>query len=178
MRQSLKLGVVVLTALLIGGVFLALPARSTSPVRANAVGVAPAGGPPALIFNRSLKSTSFSVNVCCQTATAGFFNIDSPVSFTCPGPGNCTVSAEMWAQAGGNSTAQNRWALVALVDGSFIGPGPFAGELLTDGLFSVTSWTDVAANIPPGHHTLQSQIYTDFGATLANANVLYRLYKP
>jgi len=178
MKHRLKFGVVLFITLLLGGVFLALPAKSSRPVRANAVAGVPTGGPPTLIFNRTLKSTSFNRIDCCQTAVAGFTNIDTPLTFTCPSPGTCTLSAEMYAQAGGNSATANRWALIALIDGSFIGVGPFAGELLTDGDYSITSWTDVASGVTPGKHTIQSQIYTDDGATLGYAGITYRLYKP
>ncbi|MFZ0283645.1 MAG: hypothetical protein WAL32_00310 [Terriglobales bacterium] len=179
MKRSLKLGVVLLMTLLLGGVFLALPAKSTRPVRASAVGGVPPGQPPTLIFNRALKSTSFNRIDCCQTLPGGVFvNIDSPLTFTCPGPGTCTLSAEMIAQAGGNSASENLWALVALVDGKYIGVGPFAGELLTDGYYSVTSWTDVGSNIAPGKHTIQSQIFTEDAAILGYAGITYRLYKP
>ncbi len=87
MKHSLKLGVVLLITLLLGGVFLVLPAKSSRPVRASAVAGVPPGGAPTLTYNRALKSTSFNQIQCCQTATPGFFDIDTPLAFTCPGPG-------------------------------------------------------------------------------------------
>jgi hypothetical protein len=133
---------------------------------------------PIAKFNRALKSTSFSLVDCCQTANPGFTNIDPVLNFKCPGPGNCTVTAEMSVQAGVNSLSGNRWAVVGLLDGAYMGPGPFAGELPTDSSFVVTNWTDAVSGVTPGNHTLQSQIYTDDGATIANAHITYRLYKP
>lgn len=177
MKKSVKLGILVVTICLIAGSFLALSAASGKSLKASSLNL-PSGERPTLIFNRSLKSTSFSLVDCCQTANPGFTNIDPVVNFKCPGPGNCTVTAEINAQAGGNTISQNRWAVVGLLDGAYMGPGPYAGELLTDGFYSVTSWTDAVGGVTPGNHTLQSQIYTDDGATLANAHITYRLYKP
>ena len=181
MHKKSMLGVAVVTMLLIGGAFVALSARSGRSSQTNAVAMTPTGDAPTVIFNRSLKSSSVSWGGCCQTAPAGFFNIDSPLNFTCPGPGTCTVSAEMSVQVGANTTAANRWALAALVDGAYMEEppaAPYVGELLTDGDYSAAQWTANMSQVPAGHHTLQSQIYTDFGATLANYSIVYRLYKP
>lgn len=164
--------------LTLGGVFLALPAKSARPLRANAVpGIRPAQ-PLTLLFNRSLKSTTQEIGTCCATVGSGFSNIDSALTFTCPGPGTCTVTDEMVVQAGNNTIGGNRWALVGLLDGNYIDGGPFVGELLTDSNYSVATWTSAAGSVAPGKHTLQSQIYTDDGATLANWGITYRLYKP
>jgi hypothetical protein len=179
MGKTRKLGVFLLTICLVAVLVLALSATAGKTSGANSI--QSADTPASLIFNRSLKSSTVSWGGCCQTANAGFTAIDSPLNFTCPGPGTCTLSAEMNVQAGGNTVAGNRWALQALVDGQYMDQppaGPFAGELLTDGNYSTTTWIANQSGVTPGKHTLQSQIYVDDAATLANYSIVYRLYKP
>lgn len=176
MKRSLKLGILVATMCLIAGSFLALSAAHGKLPRTSVLNLPVK--PPTLIFNKALKSTSVAVGEPDITIPAGFTNIDSPLGFTCPGPTTCTVAAEMNVQAGNNTLSGNGWALLGMLDGSYMDGGPYVGELLTDSRFSVAHWTVTAGGVTPGHHTLQTQIYTDFGAELANYEIVYRLYKP
>jgi len=177
MKQSVKLGVFLLVTLLLGGAFLAVSAKSTRNLHTTVVRGVPAA-PPTLVFNRSLKSSSFSFGEADVAIPPGFVNIDSPLGFTCPGPTTCTVAVEMNGQLGDNFTSSNGFALMGLLDGNFMDGGPYLGELLTDGRFSSGTWFVTNGNVAPGHHTLQTQVYTDDGAELANYEIVYRLYKP
>lgn len=176
MKRSVKLGILVVTICLIAGAFLALSAAPGKSRKASVLNL-PAK-PPALIFNKALKSTSVVVGEADITIPSGFTNIDSPLGFTCPGPTTCTVAAEMNVQLGENTISGNGWALLGMLDGSYMDGGPYVGELLTDGRFSAAHWTATLGGVTPGHHTLQSQVYTDDGAFLANYELVYRLYKP
>lgn len=181
MKRSVKLGVFTLVLFLVAGAMVALSARSTKAVASSPVnGPSHHQAPSQLIFNKSLKSSSVSWDDCCATATPGFFNIDSPLNFTCPGPTTCTASAEMWVQVGGNTFTANRLAVCGLVDGNYMAEPvcPYAGEALADGDYSVISMSQSMDNIAPGKHTLQTQLYSDDGVTLAQYSIIYRLYKP
>jgi len=86
----------------------------------------------------------------------------------------------MWVQLGNNPVSGNRIAACGLVDGSLMGEPlcPYSGEAPADGNYLVTTMAQSMDNVAPGHHTLQTQVYTDLGATIAQYHVVYRLYKP
>jgi hypothetical protein len=107
---------------------------------------------------------------------------DSPLKFTCP-TGGCTVSVEVNAQVGGSTDASNSFAVCGLLDGNFMPPPgnggcPYVGETLVDGGFVVGTFVFTQNGVHAGNHTLQSQIFVNDGALLANYSVTYRLYTP
>ena len=140
------------------------------------------GNPPdGLIFNRVLKSTSISWGQPVVSDPAGTVNIDPVANFTCVGPTTCTLSSEIKVQVGGDVTSDNVVSLCAEVDGQLMDEPegcPFLGEVNWDGLYHVLDWTANMSKVAPGKHTIQSQIYSNYGIDLYEYNITYRLYKP
>lgn len=179
MKKHLKSGIVLTAVLVVGGAFATLSARepvkgSSSPVS----GVPSNAPPPSLIFNRKLASTTQSYGDPGTVVGSSFVAIDSPLKFTCPN-GGCTVSAEENVQVSG-TVAGNRWAICATVDGNFMAQPncPFQGYVTSDGSYVSGSFVQNMSAVTAGPHTLQTFLYTDDGATLANYNITYRLYTP
>src|SRR5690349_6238168 len=141
--RSLKLGSFLLTIILVASAVLAQagqPARTqTGPTNVVSRGVLP----PTLIFNRSLKSTSQSWDCCSPVAIGpGFVALDGVLTFTCPGPTTCTVSAEQNAQLRGTTSA-NRWAICTELDGLFMAEPscPFLGTVPSDDSYVAGAFT-------------------------------------
>ena len=142
------------------------------------------GSPNTLVFNRTLESTSFSFgedDILVSPFT--YTPIDNVLNFTCPFA-TCTVTAEMHAQLGGNTTDDDNAALCGVLDGDFMSPPgggngcPYTGLVRSDGGFGENSFTFVASGVKKGAHTLQGQVFTWENTTLANYSIVYRLYKP
>ena len=134
-----------------------------------------------LIFNRVLKSTSISWGEPMVFEAAGNADIDPGLDFTCVGPTTCTLSAEIKVQVAGVVSQDNLVALCGLVDGQYMEEPescPFLGEVNADGTYHVLDWTANMSKVAPGKHTLQSQIYSNYGVDLYEYNITYRLYKP
>lgn len=142
------------------------------------------GAPQTVVFNRALESTSFSFGELDTSVPAfTYTNIDNPLNFTCPYT-TCTVTAEVHAQFGGNTTTDDSSAICGLVDGNFMSPPgngggcPYTGLVRSDGGYSENSFTFVQSGVKKGNHTLQGQVFCNEDTILANYSIVYRLYKP
>ena len=135
-----------------------------------------------------LKSTY--INTCIPSNTCFSFTlasgaytaVDAPTTVVCPGTsGTCLIQADQWLEVGGTTTAGNNTALCLLVDGVIVSAGGFAcyynEETPTDGSFIMGSFSQ-GTNVSAGSHTVQTTIWTDFGATGAAYTNTYRVYKP
>jgi len=174
------LGTLLVAAMLCGSASIALAADRPhkSPKLPNP-GQAPASGAPTLVFNRQLKSTSFSFASADITVPASSFTpIDNLLKFTCP-YASCTLTAELHVQFGGNTISGNDAALCAEFDGTFMAPGcPYTGEILTDGRFQEASFVFTQSGVTSGSHTLQGIAFADDGAIVGNYSIVYSLYTP
>ena len=139
---------------------------------------------PTLVFNRQLKSTSFSFGEDDTSVPAFTYTpIDNVLKFTCPAA-TCTVTAEVHAQFGGNSTTDDSSALCAELDGNFMPPPgggngcPYTGLVRSDGGYAENSFTFTQNGVTRSAHTLQSLVFTNEDTILANYSVVYRLYTP
>lgn len=179
MNKSVKIVVVLLMLFLVAGAFVALSAAPTRSVQGSPVSGVSKNLPPSLIFNRKLISTSQSYDSAITAVGSSFQPIDAVLGFTCPGPGTCTASAEQNVQVTG-STSGNRWAICTAVDGVFMSEPlcPYQGIVPSDGTFVAGSFVQNQDLVTPGHHTLQTFLYTDLGGSLSIYNMTYRLYKP
>jgi hypothetical protein len=179
MRKSLKLGVIVMTIVLVGSSVVALAAEPAKGQAGPEHSVS-RNLPPTVIFNRRLVSTSQSWECCGIVGiAAGFVALDAPLKFTCPAGGTCTVSAEQNVQVRGTTSA-NKWAICTQVDGAFIAEPncPYLGVIPSDSSFLAGSFTQNVSAVAPGNHTLQTFVYTDNGGDRAVYNITYRLYRP
>ena len=146
-------------------------ARPSSPFR-GAV-------PPAVVLaSHSLITTYIDQGSASVTLPAGFTAIDSPVTINCSNVAGCTIGAESWAELGGQTTANNRWAICTQVDGSIVGFCPYLGTLPTDSSY-VTGSLNNAVGVSVGTHTVQALAYNSAGgAFLAQYNNTYHVYRP
>ena len=180
MKKSLKFAVLVVSVCLIGGALITASAQATKSQSASPVNVGSQKHPQTVIFNRKLASTSQSWD-CCSIVSigSGFVALDNPLDFTCPSGGTCTVSAEENVQVRG-TTSGNKWAICAAVDGSFMAEPdcPYLGIIPSDNSFLAGSFVQNTSNVAPGHHTLQTFVYTDNGGDRGVYNITYRLYRP
>jgi hypothetical protein len=174
--MNTKVGIALAMIIVCGSAFAA--DASKSPTAGESKKSAP---PPTTIFNRKLQSTTIVqgeplVNISAST----FTDIDSPLKFTCP-TGGCTVSAEVTAQVGGTTAADNLFAVCGLLDGNYMPPAdgcPYNGETLVDGGFSTGTFTFTQNGVHAGSHTLQSQIFIAQGGELGSYTITYHLYTP
>lgn len=110
--------------------------------------------------------------------TAGSENnpIDDVTTFKCPWRG-CTLEIEQSVQMCNGSVSSNRWATLVQVDGTWAGYSPYVGEVPADG-DCVLATTNQTTPVTPGKHTVQSFVYADDAAELANWHINYRVYIP
>ena len=122
----------------------------------------------------ALLNTYFRHSNSLVYAGAGFATIDPPATVICPS--TCTIGVEQNVQLIG-VTQNNRWAVCTAVDGNFIGTPacPFLG-IVPIGTYGTGSFAQQAAGIPAGTHTVQTYLYSDFGAQRSIYNLIYRIY--
>jgi hypothetical protein len=116
-----------------------------------------------------------------EALPSGFQPIDGPTSISCAVPGvlhggSCTLEVDQNVQLIG-STANNAWAICTQVDGVFIGQPvcPFLG-FVPVASYAAGSFMQTATGISPGHHTVQTFLYTNAGATRSIYTIVYRLF--
>jgi hypothetical protein len=102
--------------------------------------------------------------------------IDNPTTFKCPWPG-CTLEIEQSVQMCAGSASGNGWAPLAQVDGNWLSYSPYVGEVPADGKCVLTTSNQTTA-VTPGKHTVQSFVWADDAASLANWHINYRVYIP
>ena len=142
------------------------------------------GSPQTVVFNRQLRSTSFSFGEIDISVPAFTYTpIDNVLNFTCPYT-TCTVTAEVHAQFSGNTTTDDSSAICGVLDGNFMSPPgggngcPYTGLVCSDGGFSENSFTFVQSGVKKGNHTLQGQVFCNENTILVNYSIVYRLYQP
>jgi hypothetical protein len=178
--------VAALTSVLFFGIQLAT-AGSDNGSTPSAGATAPAGAKPyAVTVSPSAKLQT--VGTIIESAGpgapttpvgAGFQAIDSPVSLKCQSGKGCHFEAVQNVQVI-SSTANNRFALCTVVDGSFMSEPncPYLDVLQNDGFFHSGSFVQSQSGIVKGFHTLQTFIYSDNGISIANWEIDYRAYSP
>jgi len=185
MQAKTLLRTALAASMLCGLALTALAADSSKATKSSTVGHnAPVSGPPTLVFNRTLRSTSFSFGDADITIPGGTETaIDSPLKFTCQFA-TCTVTVEMHVQFGGNTISDNDSALCAHLDGVDMPPPgggggcPYTGEILTDGRYQEASFSFTQNGVTKGSHTMEGFAWADDGATVGNYTIIYRLYTP
>ncbi len=130
-----------------------------------------------VVMNRVLMYTRIVYGMG-STIAAGFEPMHDLVTFKCASPTGCSIEAQQNAQVMG-SAANNRWAMCTMVDGAYLtGPAcPYLGLVPTSN-YAAGSFVQVGTGLKLGTHTFQTFIYTDGGGSLANFNIVYRVYKP
>ncbi len=111
---------------------------------------------------------------------AGLQPLDDATTFTCPGPGgSCLVEFDQYVQVGDTRTG-NLWAICSELDGVVVSGCTYQGYTHVAGqyLYTVGSWVQYAVNVPPGTHTLQTDVYSEDGLTKGDWSLIYRVYKP
>ncbi len=129
--------------------------------------------------SEALKATYISSGDLETTLGSGDQPVDAVHKVTCPGSGTCTIQADGWVEAGGESSTFNEAALCLYVDGSLVnGTCYFSGEVPADGSYAQIASSLSAPGLSPGSHTVQIHLYTFSGAFVGYYNVNYRVYKP
>jgi hypothetical protein len=111
---------------------------------------------------------------------SGYQPVDLPTTVNCPSTSGCTIAVEAQLQLGGNGKTLNAWAICAQVDGNYIHtPGcPFQGYLpVSMSVWTVGSWSQ-QTSVSAGDHTVETSVYTDYGAFKDTYNIVYRVYAP
>lgn len=138
-------------------------------------GIAP---PPVTLTNHALSGTYIDQAMSDVTVGSSFQPIDSAVTITCSNTAGCTIGSESVVEVGGQTATGNRWGICSSLDGT-IGAGicTYQGYIPSDGSF-VTGAFNNAVAITKGTHTIQTYLYTDAGAFLAQYSNTYHRYKP
>ena len=126
-------------------------------------------------FIDSISGTSVAIPAATLTA------IGNVVAVSCPGTsGTCTIAADMWAQAGGASTAANHFELCLFVDGVRVDPGCFgyAGTIPADSSYLVGASSQSLSGVAPGNHTVQAYFWAANGCNVGYRHFTYTVYKP
>jgi hypothetical protein len=148
--------------------------RRNSPVSSSAPGSA---SPLVLSSSHLLFSSKFDQgDLCCTAVGSGFVAVDTAISFNCKNSAGCTIGAEHWLQVGGQTTSGNRWAICTVVDGTTQFLCPYQGYVPADGTYTTGSF-NLSTPVAFGVHTVQEELYTDFGAVIGDYHNDYRLYK-
>jgi hypothetical protein len=149
-------------------------ASAVSPLSGN---VAP-GKPGTVSGAKTLRVSLISQDNNVVTVGSGFQAIDAVTTLNCPAT-SCTFSAEQNVQVQ-NSIASNRWAICTALDGNFMNQPlcPFLGILPSDSSYVGGSFSQSQIGVPGGSHTLQTFLYTDFGANRSIYSIIYRIYTP
>jgi len=101
------------------------------------------------------------------------------VDIVCPGTTTCTIEAIHSIQVGGAaSPAGNEVQLDFSLDGSFQPVAQQVGEVSTDNSFRVFSAIEVERDIPAGHHTIQTAVWSIDGTYVWNYETNYQVFKP
>jgi hypothetical protein len=132
-----------------------------------------------VVTGRKLKTTAISQDGGTVTVGSGFQPIDGVTTLVCPGTsGNCTIEADQHVQVSG-STANNAWAICTQVDGAFMNQPvcPYQGYV-PNGSYGTGSFAQFKTSVPFGNHTVQTFLYTSYGATRNIYSITYRVYKP
>jgi hypothetical protein len=134
--------------------------------------------PAAFLVGRTLAGTYIDQAMSDVTVGSGFQPIDSAFKFVCKNVGGCTISAENTVEVGGQTVASNRWGICTSLDGT-VGAGicTYQGYIPSDGSYVTGSFKNALA-VSTGTHTIQSYLYTDSGAFLAQYNNTYHQYRP
>jgi hypothetical protein len=128
---------------------------------------------PVLLTTAFAASTSGAVVV-----GPGFQPVDALRTVVCPAEnGPCRIEADQAMQVTGGPGGANRWAICTQVDGVFMDrPScPFMGQI-NPGYFQSASFSQQRRALP-GSHTVRTFIYSDYGATLGNYSIQYRVYQ-
>jgi len=133
--------------------------------------------PPAAGSERII-STFFHNTESGIVETAGAFTTIDSLDVTCPkANASCTVVIAANVQASGGANAGNLWAILPVVDSTYLDNGPVQGELLADATYS-TGYELQTISVPPGKHTLSVQVYSYDGLTVGYQQIQYSMYKP
>ena len=103
--------------------------------------------------------------------------VDCVTTIKCPWPG-CTLEVEASIQVGGVTYTSNEWGTLPQIDGAFAPwPGPWLGETLTDGGWSLAT-LNWSGPLTPGTHTVQSFAGSYYGMGIYSYHINYRVYVP
>jgi hypothetical protein len=135
-------------------------------------------GPKISTAKAKLQKSWSSYGNDVVTVESGFQPIDGVQSFTCPGTTTCSFTAEQNVQVTGTA-ANNRWAICTQIDGNFMDKPvcPILGVVPTT-ILEAGSFAQSQTGLTPGAHTVQTFLWTDFGATRIFYEIIYRYYRP
>jgi hypothetical protein len=149
--------------------------QATSKATPTSVTATPA--PEGFVGPHVLNGTYFTFGNNVVPVGAGFQALDIPTTVTCANSNGCAIGIEQQVQMGENTTATNRWAICSQVDGLFLSTPycPYVGYLPTDGSFMAASFAQ-QTSVATGSHTVQTYVYTDYGASESIYTIIYRVY--
>ena len=127
----------------------------------------------------ALSATYFSWGNIQREVGAGYQAIDAPTKVSCQSASGCTIGVEQQVQVGLVKTSNNGWAICTQVDGNYIDtPGcAWQGYIPPNGFYIVGSFAQ-QTSVAFGSHTVQTFIYTTYGAQEDTFNIIYRVYQP
>jgi hypothetical protein len=109
--------------------------------------------------------------------------IDAPTVISCHPPTtaphqSCLLVVDETVQVGVSAVIDNRVWLFPYVDGVSFAPGNYLGNIpLVSGItgYEAFNWQD-ATIIPAGNHIVQTQVNSDFAASLGGYSLQYKVY--
>ncbi|HEY6290932.1 MAG TPA: hypothetical protein VI455_05125 [Terriglobia bacterium] len=127
----------------------------------------------------ALSATYFSWGNIQREVSSGYQALDAPTKVSCQFASGCTIGVEQQVQVGLVKTSNNGWAICTQVDGNYIDtPGcAWQGYIPPDGFYIVGSFSQ-QTSVAFGNHTVQTFIYTTYGAQEDTYNIIYRVYQP
>jgi hypothetical protein len=108
----------------------------------------------------------------------GFTPIDAGEQIHCASTGTCTLEADMSVQAQGTGSG-NEWAICFyVVDLGYYASCPYYGNLDSSFFENGTQIESIGSGaIPPGTHTVQTQVFSLTGGTVYNYSLTYHAYR-
>lgn len=136
---------------------------------------APASAPKrTLVETYLVEGNGFSTAIPAATFTP----IDAPLTVNCPGPKKCTLLTNQWVATNG-SAASNNFAICFYVDGAVIPNGCYyTNDTPSDGTFDQGGTSSWDIGVIPGHHTVETFVYSNAGCNYQEYQFQYLVYKP
>ena len=173
----------VIGLMLVVGSAASAPAAKTShshPRPSSPIATQQKAAPATVVKGRKLKSTAISQGFSDAYIPAGLVALDAPTTLNCPGTTTCTFEADQNVTLAG-PTANNKWLICTQVDGSSMTEPDCLtplGKVSSNAFYGSGSFAQSQSGISPGSHTVQTFVYTDFGAFLGTHAIVYHVYTP
>ncbi len=159
--------------------FVALAGLAFAQSSSNVMGSNEAGQNFLTFGSHTLKATYVSTGDLADYIPAGYQPIDGVNSVSCPGTsGHCIIQSDAWVEVGDFPYTLNKVAICLYVDGTLVnGTCWWSGEVPADYSYFQAS-TSLNTTVPPGKHTVQTQVSTTYGAVVGYYNINYKVFKP